>query len=301
MKKHFSKIIIFLVVLSLFACKKKNLFSKSEIIIPKNQTEAQSLSIVVKDENGGLTIFDGGRTEDSEYLKNIIIENGGKVNYWFLTHIHDDHIGALYKILNEKKYDIEIKNLCYNFADFDWYYSKIGNDAGILTLFETSLREYIDNLPDDKKVSHYINVQDNLAQGENFTNGSISVTVLNNMYKLDSDPINNTSIAYKVDIEDKSMIILGDLGYAGSVKLLSERTPRDLHADILVLAHHGQNGGSEDLYVVIDPRIVIWPTTKKIYENIDNKYPDVDNYKEIFSYMNVKKQYVTYDETHILK
>lgn len=301
MKKILSKIFICILIIFIFACKKKNFFEKSEIIIPKNQTEAQSLSIIVKDDKNGLTIFDGGRIEDADYLKSIIIENGGKVNYWFLTHIHDDHIGALYKILNDKMYDIEIKNLCYNFADFDWYYSKMGNDAGILTLFENALSKYISDIPEDKKSSHFINVQKKLAQGENFTNGNISVTVLNNMYKLDSDPINNTSIVYKIDIEDKSMIILGDLGYAGSTKLLSDQTAMNLHSDILVMSHHGQNGGSENLYIVIDPKIVIWPTTKRIYENSDNQYPDVDNFKEIFSYMNVKEQYVTFDETHIIK
>ncbi|MBR4313470.1 MAG: MBL fold metallo-hydrolase [Lachnospiraceae bacterium] len=138
MSKIYNKIcfFIFLIIIFLFSCniysKKNNLsnnsviiesevnirstleykyydvlnISPAKIIIPKNQTVAQSLSVLVNDGHGNLVVFDGGRVEDADYLCDIIKDNGGVVKTWFITHIHDDHIGALYKILSDKRTDI---------------------------------------------------------------------------------------------------------------------------------------------------------------------------------------------------
>ena len=119
----------------------------AKVIFPKNQTIAQGLSVLVNDEHGNLIVFDGGRVEDADYLCDIIKDNGGVVKTWFITHIHDDHIGALYKILSDKRSDIEIKELYYDFADFDWYYSKMGNDAGIYYLFINAIASSIFSTP----------------------------------------------------------------------------------------------------------------------------------------------------------
>ena len=64
----------------------------------------------------------------------------------------------------EKRIDIKIEELVYNFADFDWYYSKMGKDAGILYLFEDALKEYnkylIENNLSDINVISDISVSD---------------------------------------------------------------------------------------------------------------------------------------------
>ena len=46
--------------------------SPAKIIVPKNQTISQSLSILVNDGEGNLIVFDGGRIEDADYLCDII-------------------------------------------------------------------------------------------------------------------------------------------------------------------------------------------------------------------------------------
>ena len=136
--------------------------SPIEIIIPKNQTNSQSLSVVVDDNCGHLIVFDGGRVEDADYLCDIIKDNGGIVTTWFITHIHDDHIGALYKILSDKRTDISINKIVYNFADFEWYYSKMGNDAGIYYLFEDAIKNYNEHLSSISKDEIYIINHDNI-------------------------------------------------------------------------------------------------------------------------------------------
>lgn len=275
-------------------------FKNASVIIPKNQTIAQSLSIVVKNENNELIVFDGGRIEDADFLSQIIKDNGGKVVAWYLTHIHDDHIGALYQILLNQKYDLQIKNLFFNFADFEWYYEKIGNDAGAVNIFYDAINKYNNNILNDEKSKYLINVNNGIMKNDIHNYGNVKVEVLNNLYKLDSDPINNSSIVYKIQIDDKTMIVFGDLGYNGGKKLMEECPLKDLSSDIVVVSHHGQNGVPKELYYTTNPTIVIWPTTEAIYENYENKY-NIDEIKDLFSFMSVKYNIFSYKSTTIIK
>lgn len=268
-----------------------------EIIVPKNQNDLQSYSIIFKNKNNELIIFDGGRVEDAEYLLSVIKHYGGVVSGWFLSHIHDDHIGALYKILNDKNTDIIIKSLYYNFASFDWYYEKIGNDAGALYLFENALKEYDDLLKSQNK---RINIQNKLCMNEKFVFEDVKVEVINAMYKLDSDPINNSTIVYKVYFENYSLLSLGDLGYYGGEKLLKSINNKNLISDIVVVSHHGQNGVSKDFYKAVSPKIAIWPTTKRIYDNNDKKYNTEDTIG-VLNDIKTKYSFKSYEGTFIIK
>lgn len=269
----------------------------TEIIVPKNQKDLQSYSVIFRNKNNELIIFDGGRVEDADYLLSVIKYYGGVVSGWFLSHIHDDHIGALYKILNDKNTDISIKNIYYNFASFDWYYEKIGNDAGALYLFDNALKEYNDLLILKNKK---INIINKLNKRDLFDFKDIKVEVMNEMYKLDSDPINNSTIVYKVYFEDYSLLSLGDLGYYGGEKLLENIDNEKLKSDIVVVSHHGQNGVSNDFYKVVEPQIAIWPTTKKIFENFDKKYNTEDTI-EILENVKTKFNFKSYEGTFIIK
>lgn len=266
-----------------------------EIWVPKNQTIAQSLSIIVKTDTDELIIFDGGRKEDAEYLHDFITENGGVVRAWFLTHIHDDHVGALYEIL-DKYDDVYIWNLCYNFADFDFYFETEGNDAGIVLLLKQKFYEYAN--------SHkFMKLDEKVKRGQKFKFGNIEnpveIEVMNDLYEVDDDRVNNSSIVYKVSKNGKSMIVLGDLAYEGGIKLLNDKE-KDLKSDIVVMAHHGQAGVGEDVYKAINPSVAIWPTTEKLYLNEENKY-STDDTKRWLSDIGVKYNILSYKNTYVIK
>lgn len=299
-----------------------------EVIIPKNQTIAQGLSILVTDNNENIIVFDGGRVEDSDYLCEIIKDKGGIVSTWYITHIHDDHLGALYDILSKKRTDITIKEIAYQFADFDWYYSKMGADAGIVKLFENAIIEYNaylvsigreqikveDNiLSSDKRARAYLHRDDN---GKLISD--INVFAINdNVYKLDQDPINNTSVVYYVDIEKNindsklkefiGLVVFGDLGFEGGKKLFNyidefeDGFKRIYNADILVLSHHGQNGIDPELYKRFKPKVVIWPTSKDVYENVNGKYYTDDVKDTLSKIKSIKYEFKSYEDTAILR
>lgn len=310
---------IFVLIFTLFSCGQNNaketdssrLFKHSKIIVPKNQTISQSLSVIVKNDNGKLIVFDGGRKEDSEYLVEVIKENGGVVDGWYLTHIHDDHIGALYEILSKKDTSITIKNIYYSFADFDWYYEYMGNDAGIMYLFAKAVIDYNKDLVESNRAP--INLTNKLVKGTRhvYDESELAVEVLNNMYKISHDPINNTSIVFSVEIEDKKMIIFGDLGKQGGDRFFSdygvnesdvnsktESVFREYH--ILVLAHHGQGGIDAKYYRLFKPKVVIWCTSEDIYENVNNKYTTYDT-KEVLKELEPYLEVISYKETVIIE
>lgn len=313
--------------------------SPAKIIIPKNQTISQSLSVLVNDGCGNLIVFDGGRVEDADYLCDIIKDNGGIVTTWFITHIHDDHIGALYKILNDKRTDITIKEIVYDFADFDWYYSKMGNDAGIYYIFEDAIKNYNVYLHSINKdeiniINHsnigtqgfsyhaYLNnsmlisdntkmVETNKNETEVIVDSLIEVTPLNSVFTLDQDPINNTSIVYLVSLFNNkySMLIFGDLGYEGGNKLFeyldrsdNENLAKKVYSsDIVALAHHGQNGIDPEFYKRFSPKVVIWPTSKDIYENTHGTYYTDDTKKVLSEIKSIEYQIKSYEETAIIR
>ena len=312
-----------------------------EIIVPMNQTIAQGLSILVTDNSGNLIVFDGGRIGDADYLCDVIKDKGGIVKYWFITHIHDDHIGALWQILNSKRTDIVIENLYYDFASFDWYYDKMGNDAGIYNLFVNAIKDYNEFMKSnknsiinvlDKPKSNFVFTSDNaLLDDDNKdidskVNTEITVEVLNKHYEFDHDPINNTSIVYmiKIKLGDKNfnMLILGDLGYEGGKELFNDNFNEIIdngkrmysysvynldakqiieNVDIITLSHHGQNGIDPELYKKFNPKIIIWPTSKDIYENINNKYYTDDTKASLNSIDSIKYQILSYMETALIR
>ena len=75
-------------------------------------------------------------------------------------------------------------------------------------------------------------------------------------------------MVYRVEVDGKSILILGDLG-ATSGRLLLETVDHELiKADYCQMAHHGQNGVQRDVYEVIRPTYCLWPTPSWLWHNM---------------------------------
>ncbi|MBR4313469.1 MAG: hypothetical protein IKP66_01000 [Lachnospiraceae bacterium] len=224
----------------------------------------------------------------------------------------------------------------------------MGNDAGIYTLFVNSIEEYNKILTTNNKINvniiisghqpYFYYPNDKWYNPEtkkymDIPNSHMSVYILNNHYELDQDPINNTSVAYIIDLFGDSgknshcqILILGDLGYEGGNKLFKENLffdqvlemPHETikydsfkyigsfnknidNLDVIVLSHHGQNGIDPELYKKFSPKVVVWPTSKDIYENTHGKYYTDYTKKALSEMSSIKYEIKSYEETAVIK
>ena len=84
---------------------------------------------------------------------------------------------------------------------------------------------------------------------------------------MNSDFVNNSSVAYMVSLNGTNTVFLGDLALAGGNQLLSDVDLRALDCDIVQMAHHGQNGVGYEVYKALKPEICLWPTPQWLWDN----------------------------------
>lgn len=226
-----------------------------------SQHGPQMEGYVLRTETGETIVFDGGWAQDAPYLVDLVKkECGGKVDAWFLTHAHIDHCGALSEICtNPDLYSqIEIKDLYYNFPAHEWLDENEKSSVG-----ETKI--IFGSLPSFKGAVHTPEVN------QTFTYGPLTMQCLNDFdLSLTMNAINNSSITYRLDIDGKSILILGDLGYEGGDRLVEMQGDK-LCCDFCQMAHHGQQGVRRSFYELVKPSYTLWCTPDWLWRNDSGK------------------------------
>lgn len=167
-------------------------------------TGAQNLSIVIKSSHGKLIVIDGGWEADATKLSELILQQGGKVDAWLITHPHEDHVGALCAILNDDSRKIRIDKIYCSLATPDWYRQVSPTGAGIAD----QLLSAFTKLPVGR-------VTNNIGRGTEINIDDVNIRVLNNSGIYAYNGVNNSSLVYKIRVSGQSILILGDLAYDG--------------------------------------------------------------------------------------
>lgn len=254
---------------------------------------AQMLSTVIRSDEGRLVVVDGGWQADGDYLMETIRANGGVVDAWLITHPHSDHAGALYHILKHYGDEIEIKKIYYSFAPVSWYEEADSRESDLVV----RLTEEFEKLPEEMLCG-------TIGKGQKITVDNLRITVVNDRYDLEEDPVNNSSIVYRVDAGRKSILFLGDMSYAAG-SLLVRDGGSNLDADIVQMAHHGQNGVGHSVYSIISPKICLWPTPQWLWDNDNGGGYNSGPWQTILTRnfidsMKVREQYCTKDGDIVL-
>ena len=237
----------------------------------KDNGNINSNAYIIRTRNNKIIVVDGGRNIDADILYDYIIKYGnGKVDYWYITHAHDDHVGALLELLNGT-YELEIENLYYYFNSLDWYekYDKRGFET------EKAMIEALSNYKIKNKVECY---KGQIIQMDNVNCEIIRIA---NPEITNSDNGNEASMVFKLTAEDvdKSMIFLGDAYVYTSKELLEE--PEKLKSDAVQMSHHGQNGVTKEVYDAIDPNICFFNAPEWLYNNDNGNGYNSGNWKSI--------------------
>ncbi len=227
-----------------------------ELWMLSSTTGAQNLSIVIKSPNGKIIVIDGGWEADADKLSSLILQQGGKVDTWLITHPHEDHVGALCAILNDSARKIKIDKIYCSLATPDWYRQVSPTGAGIADQLLSAFTKLTVGT-----------VTNSIGRGTEINIDDVNIRVLNNRGVYTYNGVNNSSLVYKIRVSGQSILILGDLAYDGGKDLIKTCTAAELKSDIVQMAHHGQQGVDQDTYALIAPTTCLWPSPAWLWNN----------------------------------
>lgn len=267
MKKYSLIILIILIVLSgiIYFAIKKHISDTEGMKVTMlggstmaDKGNVNSMGYIIRTKKNKLIIIDGGMPADADLVLEYINKYGkGKVDYWFVTHGHCDHIGALNELIESDENSIKIENLCYYFNSREWYeqYDKRGFE------FENA---FLNNL-ENSKIINKIECQ----KGQKIQIDNIECEILRiaDPEVIHSDNGNDSSMCFKMTAKDvdKSILFLGD-AYIYSTKELLQ-APEKLEATAVQMSHHGQNGVSKEVYDNIKPQLCFFSVPEWLYNN----------------------------------
>lgn len=103
-------------------CDIDNLSEKYVFYQLKMTGNAGGFCYAIEKPDGSLIMIDSGYEGESAYIRDFILEHGGVIDSWFLTHPHIDHIGGIINILSHDNYDgIKISKIYYNPFTSDYF------------------------------------------------------------------------------------------------------------------------------------------------------------------------------------
>ncbi len=196
----------------------------------------------------GLNIFiDGGPSDNLIYELDGRIDNlNPKIDIFFLTHLHEDHLSGLEEVLNH----YTVKTLI------------VPNICGIQNRLQ-----YLSKL----SVSNFKIIE---ANSNNMISISkdFSIEVLYPYLSADlcieaDKNENNNSLVLRMDIRGKSFLFMGDAEKEVEKWLISNSYDEISRIDILKAGHHcSDTSNTKNFILVTDPKITICSTSK------DNSY-----------------------------
>lgn len=236
-------------------------FGGGKMLCFANRSPIQMLSTVFLSKTGHVAVVDGGFFDDGDFLFEKLLELGGRVDHWFITHAHKDHYGALDTIMRRPDFArLKIGELVYSFPDLDWM-ERMGDSSAkkLAAEFLKKLRAVGKAIPQRRYVKGEVVRLD----------GGITFEVLND-YNLDiikCSPVNGTSICLGVNMGNRRILVTGDVSADEGHWLTDTADKTKFKADIVFMAHHGQQGAPKRFYEMVKPEAAIWPAPQWLWDN----------------------------------
>lgn len=290
LKQNSKKILLaFVLLLMIVIC--FGIYYQSSITLTQfgNSSMSQMMGYAihtVKDKN---IVIDGGTKEDAPQLEKYILEHGGVVDAWILTHQHKDHIGAFTEIVNNPNITIQKVYVSLNtLEDIEKNEPKRLEDAKMLELAlqHSSLQGKIEEVQENQEMT--------------FDNLNIKILGVKHP-EITTNFGNNSSIVLKAKIHQQTILFLADTGEESGAQLV-QKHKKELNTDYVQVAHHGQKGVALDFYDIVSPNAALWPTPDWLWNNDPGTGYNTGEWKTIetrqyLEKLNVTKHYIEKDGT----
>lgn len=181
---------------------------------------------------------------------------------WFLSHPHDDHVGAFLEFVTNHKDNnkITLERVICNFASHNKY-SYIRED-GIVEDCGKHVTAIYDMcslyFPETKVIKAHT--------GQVFDFGDARAEILFTVEDLQPvdkfDYVNSTSMVVRFYVVRQTVLLLADTTHA-SGRILENMYGDSLSSDIVQIAHHGMWASNASLYHCIKAPVILWPGLEK--------------------------------------
>ena len=204
-----------------------------------------------------LLVIDGGDAQNEQLVRDTIIEKGGTVDAWILTHYHQDHVDS-FNAIYEDPQEIKIKDVYVTPLDAEKFYS-VAQEWDDVDSFDKFLK-----VTEDAANINYVSRDDVL------TFDDLTITFFNAyddvVIDCATDIPNNDSLVFKLETDSRSMLICGDCHSEYMAEYFVDNYGDELKADILQCGHHGNNSMPTDtgFYEEVNPEVAIFDTPDKI-------------------------------------
>lgn len=212
---------------------------------------------------GELIVVDSGWRENANQVSQVILEYGGKVSAWFLTHFDNDHVDAFNEVYEHRVDNgIEIEQIYITPLDYDYYM--------------TTLRDW--DTPES--YSKFIGLTEDsgdivkLSRGQELDICGLHVQVFNAYDDIvleygSGDLPNNASLVFKIEGEEDSILFCGDCHEAFLADYLVEHYGSELQATYVQTGHHGNNSFPTAFYDYINPQYAFFDGPSWLTESDD--------------------------------
>ena len=231
--------------------KMKGHFSLTQI---SSATDTIGESYLMKTSGGKVIMVDGGYASDVEKLRRHLAKAGNHVDLWMITHPHEDHMEALATILADPQ-GITVRRVVYSRVPDEFLDCEKGSADNARGYYRV-----MDNFMDG---TDFVNVH---QAGQRFDIDGIGIMILSVAdMSLKRRLYNEQSMIIRMWDDKKSVIFLGDAEVERGDSVLAQYR-EFLDCDYLQMAHHGQNGVSEQFYKTINFRACLWPTPSWVWD-----------------------------------
>lgn len=235
-------------------------------------------------EDGSFIVFDSGghSTQVTDYVRlfNLLNElnerKDGKivVAAWIMTHAHWDHHESFYQLCKTYGQQLTIEQFIANVPDNIVYYNADGPDPFMDNDFSKAVAAVKGGMTWVKPHT-----------GMKFWVRNAMIEVLythEDLYPTPLHTYNNSSMVTRMTIGGQVITWLGDLQNGGS-NIVAKMYGSYLKSDIVQVAHHGYEGATRELYSLLKPDILLWPTSMSNYSgqisgNDTREFRVVDRY-----------------------
>ena len=222
-----------------------------------NRTPIQSMSYLIDTPDGGVVVIDGGNDSgpDGDHLYDLLKDRGKHVDLWIITHIHDDHYGALLYLMQQEWFDVTVDRVCIGAPSDEWFACQEAAEKNLrfLSLVRERFCIYAPQIG-DRLLCRGLEVE--------FISTPQTYKNLAN--------INASSLIFKIHFPKREVLFLGDFDKSAQAEFMQRCDAERLPCEIVQMAHHGQAGVNRDFYEIIRPSICLYCAPQWLWEN--NKY-----------------------------